>query len=154
MSKEEPDKLVAARKGSPLILGLGEHGMILASDANAIVEHTRNVVYIEDGEVIEVRRNSFKTYDLNRKIIQKEVEAIDWDIATIEKSGFDHYMMKEIHEQQQTIVDAFRGRIVPEFGNVRLDGLRLTDDEIFNIQRIIFIACGTSYHAGDRRVSP
>jgi glucosamine--fructose-6-phosphate aminotransferase (isomerizing) len=148
VSRDEPDKLVAARKGSPLILGLGEHGMILASDANAIVEHTRNVVYIEDGEVIEVRRDSFKTYDLNRKIIQKEVEAIDWDIATIEKSGFDHYMMKEIHEQQQTIVDAFRGRIVPEFGNVRLDGLRLTDEEIFNIQRIIFIACGTSYHAG------
>jgi glucosamine--fructose-6-phosphate aminotransferase (isomerizing) len=148
VSKDEPDKLVAARKGSPLILGLGEHGMILASDANAIVEHTRNVVYIEDGEVIEVRRDSFKTYDLNRKIIQKEVEAIDWDIATIEKSGFDHYMMKEIHEQQQTIVDAFRGRIVPEFGNVRLDGLRLSDEEIFNIQRIIFIACGTSYHAG------
>ena len=139
---------MAARKGSPLILGLGEHGMILASDANAIVEHTKNVVYVEDGEVLEVTADSFRTYDINRNNIDKEIEAIDWDIANIEKGGFEHYMLKEIHEQQDTIKDAYRGRIVPEFGNVRLDGLRLTDDEIFNIQRIIFIACGTSWHAG------
>ncbi|PKL38114.1 MAG: glutamine--fructose-6-phosphate transaminase (isomerizing) [Spirochaetae bacterium HGW-Spirochaetae-1] len=148
LSRKEPDKLVAARKGSPLILGISDNGMILASDASAIVEHTRNVIYLEDNEVMEVRKDVYKTYDINRNHIVKEVEAIDWNIESIEKSGYNHYMLKEICEQPETIMNAYRGRVVPEFGNVRLDGLRLTEQELFGIERIIFIACGTSWHAG------
>ena len=148
VSLKEPDRIIAARKGSPLILGIGDGEMILASDASAIVDHTRSVVYLEDNEIIEITRDGYNTYDLNMNCIEKSVEAIDWDIASIEKKGFEHYMLKEIYDQPETITNAFRGRIIPEFGNVRLDGLKLTDRDIFDINRIIFIACGTSWHAG------
>jgi len=148
MSVKEPGVIVAARKGSPLILGIGDGEMVLASDASAIVDHTRSVIYIEDNEIMEITSSGYRTYGLDMKCVEKRVEAIDWDIASIEKKGFDHYMLKEIHEQSETIVNAYRGRIIPEFGNVRLDGLKLTDKDIFGIQRIIFIACGTSWHAG------
>ena len=122
--------------------------MILASDASAIVEHTRNVIYLEDNELVEVKGRHFKTFDLMKNHIDKKIEAIDWDIASIEKSGFDHYMLKEIYEQPETIVNAFRGRIITEEGNVRLDGLQLTREDLLDIKRIVFIACGTSWHAG------
>ncbi len=148
ISRREPGKLVAARKGSPLILGICDDGMILASDASAIVEHTRNVIYLEDNELVEVKGRHFKTFDLMKNHIDKKIEAIDWDIASIEKSGFDHYMLKEIYEQPETIVNAFRGRIITEEGNVRLDGLQLTREDLLDIKRIVFIACGTSWHAG------
>ena len=148
ISRKEPGKIIACRKGSPLIMGLSDNATIIASDANAIMEHTRNVIYLNDGEIVDARADSFKIFDINLNRIKKDVEAIDWDIAELEKGGYEHYMMKEIFEQQSTIRDSFRGRIVTEFGNVRLDGLTLTDDEIFGIQRIIFIACGTSWHAG------
>ncbi len=148
VSRKEPDKLVAARKGSPLILGVCENGMILASDASAIIEHTRRVIYLEDNELVEISGNNFKIYDLMKNHIDRKIEAIDWDIASIEKSGYDHYMLKEIYEQTETVANAFRGRILTEEGNVRLDGLRLSDEELLGIKRIIFIACGTSWHAG------
>lgn len=148
ISLREPEKLVAARKGSPLILGICDDGMILASDASAIVEHTRNVIYLEDNELVELKGKHFKTFDLMKNHIEKKIEAIDWDIASIEKSGFDHYMLKEIYEQPETIVNAYRGRIITEEGNVRLDGLQLTVEELLDIKRIVFIACGTSWHAG------
>ncbi len=148
ISKKEPDRIIAARKGSPLILGVGDNEMILASDASAIVEHTRQVIYLEDNELVEIFRDRVKTYDLDKNKIQKKVEEIDWDIASIEKHGFDHFMLKEIHEQTETVQNAFRGRVLPETGNVKLDGLRLSDADLNNIERIIFIACGTSWHAG------
>ena len=148
VSTKEPDKIVAARKGSPLVLGISDHGMIIASDTNAIMEHTRRVVYLNDGEVVEAKNDTFNIYDINLNHIGKDVEAIDWDIAAIEKGAFEYFMLKEIFEQHITIQDSFRGRIISESGNARLDGLTLTDEEIFNIQRIIFIACGTSWHAG------
>jgi len=148
ISAKEPDRLIAARKGSPLIIGIGDGEMILASDASAIIDHTRSVVYLEDNEIVEITRNGYNTFDLDLKCVEKMVEAIDWDIASIEKRGFEHFMLKEIFEQPETIKNAYRGRIIPEFGNVRLDGLKLTDKDIFGIERIIFIACGTSWHAG------
>ncbi len=148
ISKKEPDKLVAARNGSPLIIGVGDNEMIVASDASAIVEHTRNVIYVSDGEIIEITRNNVKTYDLAKHNIEKLTDTIDWDIADIEKQGFAHFMLKEIFEQPETIQNAFRGRILLEEGKTRLDGLRLTEDELNAIRRIIFIACGTSWHAG------
>jgi glucosamine--fructose-6-phosphate aminotransferase (isomerizing) len=148
ISKKEPDRIIAARKGSPLILGVGDNEMILASDASAIVEHTRQVIYLEDNELVEIFKDRVKTYDLDKNKIQKKVEEIDWDIASIEKHGFEHFMLKEIHEQTETVQNAYRGRIIPETGNVKLDGLRLSDVDLNNIERIIFIACGTSWHAG------
>ena len=148
ISEKEPDVIVAARNGSPLILGMGDDEMLIASDASAIVEHTRKVIYLEDNEVTKIRRNRFKTYDLDRNRIEKKIEDIDWDIASIEKRGYDHFMLKEIHEQTETIRNSFRGRVIPEAGNVRLDGLRLSEEELNGIERLVFIACGTSWHAG------
>lgn len=148
ISKKEPDKIVAARNGSPLIIGVGDNEMILASDASAIVEHTRNVIYVSDGEILEITKNNVKTYDLAKHNIEKHTDKIDWDIADIEKQGFAHFMLKEIFEQPETIQNAFRGRILLEEGKTRLDGLRLNEDELNAIHRIIFIACGTSWHAG------
>ncbi|MCU0822067.1 MAG: glutamine--fructose-6-phosphate transaminase (isomerizing) [Spirochaetes bacterium] len=149
ISKNEPDKIIAARKGSPLILGIGKDDeMILASDASAIIEHTRRVIYLEDGEVVEIKKEGYKTYDLDKNTISKKISDIDWEIEAIEKQGFEHFMLKEIFEQPETITNAFRGRKIIETGNVRLDGLRLTNEDLNDIRRIIFIACGTSWHAG------
>ncbi|MDY6935227.1 MAG: glutamine--fructose-6-phosphate transaminase (isomerizing) [Spirochaetota bacterium] len=148
VSKKEPDKVIAARKGSPLILGVGNDEMLVASDASAIIEHTRKVIYIDDGELIEIKKDGFKTYDINNNRVSKKINAIDWDIQAIEKQGFEHFMLKEIFEQKETIMNAYRGRILHDSGDVRLDGLRLSKKELSGIERIIFIACGTSWHAG------
>jgi len=148
MSKKNPDVLIAARKGSPLILGVGNGEMLIASDVSAVIEHTREVVYLEDGEIVEVRKDGYRIYDLDKNGITKHVESIDWDIASIEKHGFDHFMLKEIFEQPETITNAFRGRILLDDAMVKLDGLRLKDEDFDKIEKIIFIACGTSWHAG------
>ena len=148
VSSDEPDRIIAARRGSPLILGIGDDEMILASDASAIVEHTRRVIYLEDNEMLEITGSEYRGYDLEKNRKSKTVEAIDWDLALIEKQGYDHFMLKEIFEQPETILNAFRGRTLPDSGAARLDGLRLSDEELNSIERIIFIACGTSWHAG------
>ncbi len=148
VSNREPDKIIAARKGSPLILGIGTGELFVASDASAVVEHTRRVVYLDDGEIVEVTSAGFKTFDLGKNPIQKDESHISWDIKSIEKQGFPHFMLKEIFEQPETIKNAFRGRALVEEGEVRLDGLRLSPEDFANIQRILFIACGTSWHAG------
>ncbi len=148
VSRREPGRIIAARKGSPLIMGVGEGEIIIASDASAIVEHTRQVVYFEDNEVIEISGGEYRTYNLDREKIQKKIDTIDWDIKSIEKHGFSHFMLKEIYEQPETITNGFRGRINLHLGTARLDGLRLTEDDLNGISRIIFIACGTSWHAG------
>ncbi|HNU92068.1 MAG TPA: glutamine--fructose-6-phosphate transaminase (isomerizing) [Spirochaetota bacterium] len=148
VSSDEPDRIIAARRGSPLILGIGDDEMILASDASAIVEHTRRVIYLEDNEMLEITGSEYRGYDLEKNRKNKTVEAIDWDLALIEKQGYDHFMLKEIFEQPETILNAFRGRTLPDSGAARLDGLRLSDEELNSIERIIFIACGTSWHAG------
>jgi len=148
LSKREPGRIIAARNGSPLILGAGDDEMIIASDASAIIEHTHRVIYLEDGEIIDVHKDSFKIYGLDLKKIEKKIEDIDWDIKSIEKMGYDHFMLKEIYEQPETIRNAFRGRAIIETGSIRLDGLRLSEEELNGIRRVIFIACGTSWHAG------
>ncbi len=148
MSKENPDLLIAARKGSPLILGVGENEMLVGSDVSAVIEHTKDVIYLEEGEVVVVKKDSYRIYDLNKNNVDKRIQSIDWDIETIGRHGFDHFMLKEIFEQPETINNAFRGRLLLDDAKVKLDGLRLTDDECSKIDRIIFIACGTSWHAG------
>ncbi len=148
VSNREPDKIIAARKGSPLILGIGSGELFLASDASAVVEHTRRVVYLDDGEIVEITSDGFKTYDLGKNPVQKDESHISWDIKSIEKQGFPHFMLKEIFEQPETIKNAFRGRALIEEGEVRLDGLSLNPEDFAGIQRILFLACGTSWHAG------
>lgn len=148
VSKREPGRIIAARNGSPLILGIGDGEMIIASDASAIVEHTCRVIYLSDREIIDVRPDGFRIYDLSLNLIERKIEDIDWDITSIEKAGFPHFMLKEIFEQPETIRNAFRGRAVLDPATVRLDGLRLTEEDLNGIHRIIFIACGTSWHAG------
>mgnify|MGYP000951605423 FL=1 len=148
MHAKHPELLVAARKGSPLILGVGEGEMMVASDVSAVIDHTRNVIFLEDGEIVELRADGYRIYGQDMIGIAKAVESVDWDIASIGRHGFDHYMLKEIFEQPETIGNALRGRIMADQAMARLDGLRLTDEEIDGIRRIIFIACGTSWHAG------
>ena len=148
ISTHEPDKMIAARKGSPLIIGVGEGENFVASDASAIIDHTRQVVYLEDGEVAEVTAHGFRTTTIEDVEIEKVVEEITLELSQIERGGYDHFMLKEIHEQPETILNAMRGRLLVEEGDVKLGGLTDVMDKLLNARRIIITACGTSWHAG------
>jgi glutamine---fructose-6-phosphate transaminase (isomerizing) len=145
---EEPDVLVAARKGSPLLVGVGENEWFVASDASAILAHTRSVVYLDDGEMVVLNRKGYHVRDLAATRIEKPVNRIEWDITTIERGGFNHFMLKEIFEQPDTVRNTMRGHLLEEEGTSRVSGLNLTDDDIKRINRIVITACGTSWHAG------
>jgi len=150
ISSRDPDKLVAARHGSPLLLGLGDdHRYFVASDAAAVVEHTRDVVYLDDGELAVLDRNGYQTLDLKGRPLTKEVSRVSWDLETIEKGGFPHYMLKEIFEQPNSVRDTMRGRLLEEEGAARLGGLSrcLPWEEVGRYNRIVLTACGTSWHA-------
>ncbi len=149
ISTREPDKIIVARKGSPLVIGIGEGENFIASDAAAIIDHTRQVVYLEDGEVAEVRRDGFYTRDLIRnEDIDKEIEEITFDLEQIEKGGYEHFMLKEIHEQPESLRNTMRGRLLEEEGTAKLGGLDSVVEKIVNARRIILVGCGTSWHAG------
>jgi len=148
VSSREPDVLVAARRGSPLVIGHGRGEYFVASDVAALVMHTRDVSYLEDNEVVVLRREGFITKTIENQPIEKKVESIAFDLEKIEKGGYDHYMLKEIMEQPQTIADSLRGRLLPEEGTARLGGLRHEIDSLLHARRIILTACGTSWHAG------
>ncbi len=148
LSSRDPDKIVAARKGSPLLLGLGENEFYVASDVAAILQHTRQVVYLDDGEMGVLTRNGYEVLDLNAQRVRKGVSRIDWDLDQIEKGGFDHFMLKEIFEQPQTIQNTMRGRLVVDEGFSKLGGLNLTRQQMLELDRIIITACGTSWHSG------
>jgi glucosamine--fructose-6-phosphate aminotransferase (isomerizing) len=147
ISAKDPDKIVAARKGSPLLIGIGEGENYVASDVAAILQHTRQVVYLDDGEMAIVTRDGYRVCDLNAQTVKKGVSRIDWDLDQIEKGGFDHFMLKEIFEQPQTIQNTMRGRLVTEEGFSKLGGLNLTKEELQNLDQIIITACGTSWHS-------
>jgi glucosamine--fructose-6-phosphate aminotransferase (isomerizing) len=148
LSAREPDKLIAARMGSPLILGIGDGESFVAADAAAIIAHTRQVVYLNDGEVAEVTSRGFETKTIHDVSIDKAVEEITFDLSQIERGGYDHFMMKEIQEQPETIRNAMRGRLLIEEGNVRLGGLEHVMDKLLEAKRFILVGCGTSWHAG------
>jgi glucosamine--fructose-6-phosphate aminotransferase (isomerizing) len=149
VSSRDPEKLVAARNGSPLLLGIGENSLFVASDAAAIVEHTRDVIYLDDGELAVLDRNGYRTSDLRGRPLTKEVSRVSWDLGTIERGGFAHYMLKEIFEQPDSVRDTMRGRLLVEQGTARLGGLSscLPSQDIGNYNRIVLTACGTSWHA-------
>jgi glutamine---fructose-6-phosphate transaminase (isomerizing) len=146
-SVHEPETLIVARKGSPLVIGFGDDEVVIASDASALIKHTRKVTYLEDGEVAIVTANGITTKTLNDVEIVKIVEELTFDLEQIEKGGYKHFMLKEIHEQAETIRNSMRGRILESEGSVVLGGLSEVLGRIENAPRLIFAACGTSWHA-------
>ncbi len=147
---DHPELIIGARNGSPLVVGVGDGEMFLASDANAIVRHTRQVVYMNDGETVTLTRDGFRTRDLRNAEVDKRIERIDWNAEDTGKDGYHDYMLKEIFEQPESVARAFGdgGRLVPEFGNAKLGGLNLERRDFFDIKRVEILAMGTAYHAG------
>ncbi len=147
VSSLHPRTIVAARMGSPLVLGRGDGENFVASDVSAMLEHTNKVVYLTDGEIATVTDTDFEVTTIQNVKIDHPVEEVSWTLDQIEKEGYDHFMLKEIHEQERTLPNAFRGRLNWEEGIPRLNGLNLQYDELRQIKRIIVTACGTSWHA-------
>ncbi|MEQ8237603.1 MAG: glutamine--fructose-6-phosphate transaminase (isomerizing) [Cyclobacteriaceae bacterium] len=148
ISADNPDKLIAARKGSPMVLGIGEGEFFIASDATPIIEYTNKVVYLDDEEISVITREGFKTVDLNDMPQSPLIQKLDLELDTIEKSGYEHFMLKEIFEQPNSIADCMRGRLKAEEGFLALGGIRQYASELINAKKITIIACGTSWHAG------
>ncbi len=147
VSSEDRNKIVAARKGSPLLIGLGDHEYYVASDASAILSQTREVVYLDDGDLAVLTKDGYRVIDLRAKDLERTVHKIDWDLSQIERGGFDHFMLKEIFEQPETIENCMRGRLLDEEGTSKLGGLNMTDEELLKFDNIIITACGTSWHS-------
>lgn len=147
VSTKEPDRIIAARRGSPLVLGLGDGENFLASDAAALVEHTRQVVYLNDDEVAVVTREGYVTKTIHDQEVDKEVEELTFSLEQIEKGGYPHFMLKEIHEQPESLRNAMRGRLQPEAGTAKLGGLLAVEDKLLKARRLVITSCGTSWHA-------
>jgi glucosamine--fructose-6-phosphate aminotransferase (isomerizing) len=146
--KAEPDKIIVARMGSPLMFGVGIDETIISSDAAAIVNYTKNVIYLEDGEFAVIRKGGFQLKTIKDEHIMRETQRIEYDLAEIEKGGFEHFMLKEICEQPESIQNTYRGRINFETGLVKLGGLEPIKDKLLSAKRFIITACGTAWHAG------
>lgn len=144
---EEPGKIYIARKGSPLLLGIGDNEMFIASDASPIVEYTNKVIYLDDGEMAIVDRNSYEVKTIDDVSLTKEVHELAISLDAIEKAGYPHFMLKEIFEQPKSLADCLRGRINPKKGTVQLGGIADVMDQLVNANRIVIAACGTSWHS-------
>ena len=141
-----PDQFVAVRKASPMIIGLGENENFVASDVTAILNHTRNIYYLEDNEIVVLKKDSVTVYNTDKEEVQKEVFTVNWDVSAAEKGGYEHFMMKEIEEQPKAIRETISPRI--RDGKVVLDDISLTAEDIKKIRKIYIVACGSAYHVG------
>jgi glucosamine--fructose-6-phosphate aminotransferase (isomerizing) len=148
LDEQDPTTLIAARKGSPLVIGVGENEHFLASDASPIIEYTKHVVYVNDYELAIIKGNDLILKNLGNEILTPFVQQLDLELAAIEKGGYDHFMLKEIHEQPKTIFDCLRGRLDIANQDIIMGGVQQYMEELKNANRIIIIACGTSWHAG------
>jgi len=149
LDKNDPDTIVAAKKGSPMVIGIGEDDFFIASDASPIIEYTKNVVYLDDEQVAIIRRGQeLKIRNLKDKEITPYVQELTLELESIEKGGYDHFMLKEIYEQPRSVLDSMRGRLRADLGEVRMGGIVEHEKKFEKAKRIIFIACGTSWHAG------
>ena len=148
MSADEPNELIAARKGSPMVIGVGKGEYFIASDATPIVEYTKNVIYLNDNEIAQIKRDTLLIKNIDNTIQTPYVHELDMKLEALEKGGYDHFMIKEIYEQARSIRDCLRGRIYPDQGKVQLGGMKEYAGKLKNVDRIIIVACGTSWHAG------
>lgn len=146
--KNEPEKLIAARNFSPLLLGIGNEEYFIASDASAILKYTKNVMYLDDGEMAILTPTEHRVYDLGRNYRDKEVHTIEWSLEQAQKNGYPHFMLKEIFEEPEAVENSIRGRIIPHEGRVKLGGLSDVLEKLRDLRRIIIVACGTAYYAG------
>lgn len=148
MDEDDPETIVAARKGSPLVIGIGKGEHFLGSDASPMLEYTKEVVYVNDYELAIIKPDELILKNLGNEKITPYVQKLDLELAAIEKGGYDHFMLKEIFEQPQTIYDCLRGRLDAEAGTIKMSGIEQYAEQIIKARRIVIIACGTSWHAG------
>ncbi|PAP77866.1 glutamine--fructose-6-phosphate transaminase (isomerizing) [Rubrivirga marina] len=148
VSQDDPDCLVVARNGSPLLLGIGDGEYFVGSDASPFIEFTKNVVYLSDGEMAVIRRDGYEVFEIEGAPVSKEVHELEWDLEEIAKGGYDHFMLKEIMEQPESVANAMRGRVRPGEGQIKLGGLDDVLPQLTAAERIVICACGTSWHAG------
>jgi glucosamine--fructose-6-phosphate aminotransferase (isomerizing) len=148
ISADEPDKLIASRCGSPLLVGLSEGETIVASDASAILRHTNQVIYLEDGEIAVIRPDGFQIVDAEARVLDKEVSELEWDVDQAEKLNYPHFMLKEIYEQPEALVNSIRGRICQPTGKAKLGGLDSVKDRLRQVDKLMIVACGTASYAG------
>jgi glucosamine--fructose-6-phosphate aminotransferase (isomerizing) len=148
VSSRDPRKIVVARKGSPLLIGIGKNGeCLVGSDASAVIQHTRDVVYLDDGDCAVLTSEGYRVFHIEQGDVRRSVHRIGWDLEAAEKGGYEHFMLKEICEQPESLRNVMRGRLLEETGDVRLGGITLSDEELAGIRRIVITACGTSWHA-------
>ncbi|MCC8169410.1 MAG: glutamine--fructose-6-phosphate transaminase (isomerizing), partial [Oscillospiraceae bacterium] len=146
LCSDYPDRFIAVRKASPMIVGLGENENFIASDVTAILKHTRNIYYLEDNEIVVLQKDSVKVYNTDKEEVKKDVFTVDWDVSAAEKGGYEHFMMKEIEEQPKALQNTISPRI--KDGRIVLDDISLTARDIKNINKIYIVACGSAYHVG------
>ncbi len=147
-SEKNPDEIVVARKGSPLIVGVAENEVFIASDASALIGHTDQVIYLHDGELGVCTRDGIQLYDINTQVVEAEIETLELDLQSIQKKSFDHFLLKEIYEQPGSLRSTLRGRINVKNNTVKLGGLNVSDQELRSVRNVMIIGCGTAYYAG------
>ncbi|MDR1663077.1 MAG: glutamine--fructose-6-phosphate transaminase (isomerizing) [Endomicrobium sp.] len=146
--KDEPDKIICARQDAPLIIGIGKGENFLASDIPALLSYTRDMIFLENGDIAELTTSRIIITDIENNVKKREVKNIKWDYVQTEKKGYKHFMLKEIYEQPRTIEDTFMGRIYPDEGRVYIKKIKLSEKDIKNISNVYIVGCGTSYHSG------
>ncbi len=147
-SEKNPDEIVVARKGSPLIVGVADGEVFIASDASALIGHTDQVIYLHDGELGVCTRDGIQLYDIETQVVESEIETLELDLQSIQKKGFDHFLLKEIYEQPGSLRSTLRGRISLKNNTVKLGGLNATNEELRSVRNVMIIGCGTAYYAG------
>jgi glucosamine--fructose-6-phosphate aminotransferase (isomerizing) len=145
---DDPEKIVAARNSSPLAIAINNDEIVVASDAAALLSHSKRIMFLDDGEIATLKKNDFTVSDLENKMKEKEIMEVDWNVEQAQKGGYPHFMLKEIMEQSESLKDSKRGRTIPEEGNIKLGGVEDVKKDLRKIKRIIIVACGTAYHAG------